>query len=347
MEKGMKKVCYAAGLALSAVWFSACSFQRPEETTSLSEIPVRVIVVDSSREIRTTSYVGTVNPIRSIVLSAKYPGTLVSLSVSQGDYVKKGQVLAEIESAAVKSSFDMAQATLRQAEDGFARVKQVHGSGTIADVKMVEVETQVKKARSAARAARQALEDCKLIAPFDGVVGEVYYTQGVEVSLLEPVLRVMDVSDLEIDFPVPEKEIGSIQVGDTVEIKVPALNDTIFNAAVTSKGMVASALSHSYTCKAHPDSSISGLLPGMVGKVYLNQDSRPGVVIPSDIVQMDAKGKYVWIVNDDNSVERRYIGLDGFSGKGVVVASGLEPGVRLIVEGSRKVSTGMRVKVIE
>lgn len=324
----------------------SCSELTHKGTRPVEEIPVRIEKVGRGSDLRTTSYVGTVSSARTVMVSAKYPGTLSQLNVSQGDSVRKNQILAKVVSAAVQSSYDMAKATLDQAEDGLKRVRQVYGSGTIPEVKMVEVNTQVSKARSAERAARKALEDCTLRAPFDGVVGDVYYSVGVDLSPLEPILKILDLKDMEIEFPVPEKEIGNVRVGDSVDVIVPAMNDVVVPAVVISKGMVASSLSHSYTCKASPVALVEGLLPGMVGKVYLHHQSNPAVIIPSSVVQMDSYGKYVWLVKD-NVVEKRYIRIDGFSGQGVVVTDGLEEGENLIVEGSRKVSSGMHVKMLE
>lgn len=341
----MKKLFYAClffGFVLLAV---SCSDSGSEKETD-KFVSVKVMPVKSERGIRSSSYVGSVIPLKSAVLSCRYPGTLTGLYVSQGDYVEKGQVLAQVESSSVESAYKMARATLEQAEDGYGRVMQVYGTGSIPDVKRVEVEAQLSKARAAAEAASRSLEDCKIKAPFAGVVGEVYCDRGVELSLLDPIAKVMDISDVEIRFPVPEKEIGRLRVGDTAYLVVPALKDSAFSARVKTKGMVASALAHSYDCTVEPLCRVDGLLPGMVCKVYLATDSRSGIVIPSSVVQMDAAGRYVWLVSD-SVVVKRYVEIDGFSGKGVVVTSGLEQGESLIVEGSRKVSTGMKVKVQE
>lgn len=333
-------------VVLVAGLMCSCSDLTHRGTRPVQQIPVKVEKVGLGSDMQTVSYVGTVTSARTATLSVRYPGTLVSLKVSQGDAVKKGQVLGRLESSAVKSSYEMAQATLTQAEDALERVLQVYGSGTIPEVKMVEVQTQVSKARSAAQAAAQALEDCTLKAPFDGVVGDLYCSQGVELAVLEPVMKIFDILDMEIEFPVPEKEIGNLKVGDSVDVIIPALGDVSVPAVIVSKGMVASSLSHSYTCKASPVGNVDGLLPGMVGKVYLHHRDNRAVVIPSSVVQMDAKGKYVWLV-EDSVVTKRYIVVKGFSGQGVVVSQGLSVGENLIVEGSRKVGSGTRVKMVE
>ena len=85
----------------------------------------------------------------------------------------------------------------------------------------------------------------------------------------------------------------------------------------------------------------------MVSRVYMSKNSEASITIPSSSVRTDMNGRYVWTVNEDNKVCKVYVTVDGFSGEGVIVTSGLGQGDRLIVEGISKISTGMKVKVIE
>ena len=91
---------------------------------------------------------------------------------------------------------------------------------------------------------------------------------------------------------------------------------------------------------------VKGLMPGMVCKVYDRTQEGSSIVIPASVVRTDGTGRYVWTVTPENTVEKRYITAGGFSGKGIVVDSGLEEGDRVITEGTQKVSGGMKVKVI-
>lgn len=324
---------------------ASCSTPK-KENASQEAVTVRVEKVKLQQGIRRAGYVGTVSPLKSAVLTSRYPGTLTQVFVKQGDYVTKGQILAQVQTASVKSSYEMARTTFEQAEDGYNRLLQVHGTGSVPEIKKVEVESQYKKSKAAFDAAKQALDDCTLKAPYAGIIGEVYCDEGVELSIADPVMQVLDISEVEIRFPVPEKEIGRIRPGDTAFFVIPAMEDSLCAGRVKTKGMVASALSHSYTCTLKPMKNIKGLLPGMVCKVYLYSELQAGIVVPSSVVQMDAQGKYVWVV-DNHLASKRYVETGGFHGKGVIVVSGLNDGDSVVVEGSRKISTGMEVKTVD
>lgn len=319
--------------------------QRAFDRSGHEEIPVRVMEVQNEEGVGARTYVGTVQPVKSAVLTAVYPGTLVCCNVREGDSVEKGDTIAVIESQSVLSSWKMAHATLDQAEDGYRRLAQVHGSGSVADVKMVEIQTQLSKARAAAEAADKALEDCTVKAPFDGVVGEVFAETGVDLSLAQPLVRLLDISSVDIEISVPENEYSAYSKGDEAYVDVPAAGGKDFRAVLKTKGLTASALSHSYRFVLEPEHGVAGLMPGMVCKVRFD-DPSSGIVIPASVVRIDMDGQYVWTVQD-GKVRKTYVTTGGFSGTGVIVEQGLSAGDIVITEGMQKVSGGMSVRTVE
>lgn len=341
----MIKTTYPLILSVGIVCsiMSGCAGKQHRDSNS-EPVPVRTITLQEETGFTGRTYVGSVTASRTAVLSCSYPGTLKRLDAKVGDMLQQGDTVAVIESQSVLSTKEMADATLAQAEDGYRRLSQVYDSGSVAEVKMIEIQTQLSKARASAQAAREALDKCTVKAPFPGVVGEVFCEQGVQTGVAEPLIRLMDVSSVEIDFSVPEKELGSISTGQVLDVEVPALDGIRFRAAVMSKGISASELSHSYRCTLSPESKIPGLMPGMVCKVYMSQESRHKIVVPASVVRTDGQGRYVWTVKDSR-VEKKYVTVGDFTGKGVSIASGLEAGDHVITQGAQKVSTGMVVTV--
>jgi RND family efflux transporter MFP subunit len=292
-------------------------------------------------------YVGEINASGSAVISTNHSGILEAINVHQGSHVKRGDVLAEVTSKNVIASYEISHATLRQAEDGYERVKKVHSSGTVADVKLVEIETQLAKATAAAKSSEEALEECKIKAPFNGTVSDVLVEQGIQINPGTPILQLVDLSTIEITIPVPEAEIGKIKIGQKALIDVPALNIKDIEAHVALKGVTAAFPSHTYQCTLVPEKKQTDLFPGMVCKVRLSEVSDSmRIRIPASSVEMDSDGRFVWVVKD-GIVGKTYVTVDGYQEQGVVISSGLEPGDKVIVKGAAKVSTGMKVNSIE
>ena len=291
--------------------------------------------------------------IRIEDLTFTYPGagqeTLshISLHVEKGDFVQAGDVIAEVESQSVISSWQISRSMLEQAEDGYRRARQVYDAGSMPDVKMVEVETKLAQARASADAAEAAMEDCRIKAPFSGVIGEVFVSEGVELDVIDRLVQLLDISTVEIDFPVPEKELSEIRTGEEAHVSVPALGGKNIPVRVKNKGITASPLSHTYECTASLLSPLEGLMPGMVVKVYVDGSSGEGITVPASVIRTDISGRYVWTVSENGIVDKKYVVTEGFSGQGVMISDGLSIGDKVIVEGVQKVCTGLKVRIVE
>lgn len=331
-------------LALIAV---SCADRGNRKVIEKEPINVGVLTVTPMSSQYYNVYVGEINASGSAVISTNHSGILEAINVQQGTHVNRGDVLAEVISKNVQASYDISHASLRQAEDGYERVKKVHESGTVPDVKLVEIETQLEKARAAAKSAEESLEECRIKAPFNGTVSEVFVEQGIQVNPGTAILKLVDLSTIEVSIPVPEGEIGRIKIGQKALIDVPALNITGIEAHVELKGVTAASPSHTYRCTLVPEKKQTNLYPGMVCKVRLSEVTESlRIRIPASAVEMDSNGRFVWVVND-GVVGRKYVTVDGYQEQGVIISSGLEPGDKVIVKGSAKVSTGMKVNSVE
>lgn len=340
----MKRTVYYLAVLLI---LAGCA-PKAQETAGAGRAPVTVKVqkITDVSSTETVSYVGTAEAAKSAVISAPNSGRLVSLEVRKGDRVSAGQVIGRIESQTVRSTWQMAQATLAQAEDGYDRAMQVYDSGSISEVQMVEINTKLSQARAAAEAAQNALDECTLKAPFDGYVAEVMADESVQLNMFDPVLRLMDISEIIIRFAVPESEINSLSVGQEVSVDVAATGSAALKGRILSKGISASPLSHSYDCTASLDAGPGKLMPGMVCEVHVSELGGHGAVVPASVVQTGTESRYLWTVRDGRA-QKTPVKVGGFSGNGVIITEGLDEGDLVIVEGYQKVSSGMKVTTEE
>lgn len=339
----MKKLLF---LFLILSLFS-CQERREKRSEAKTPIKVGVMTITSTESVNYKVYVGEVDASSSTIISAGHIGTLTSINVKQGATVKQGELLAEITSKNTIASYEMSQATLKQAEDGYERVKKVHESGTVADVKMIEIETQLAKARAAAKASEESMEECRLKAPFNGTISKIIAEEGVQVNPGTPILKLVDISTILIDIPVPEGEIGKLKIGQEALIDIPALDLCNLKAKIVSKGVTAEFPSHTYECRIAPLKQNPEILPGMVCKVRIHDIATiRSIIIPASSVEVDENGQYVWTVSN-GKVEKTYVTVKGYQDKGVMISDGLDLGDSIIIQGAAKVSTGMSVVSVE
>lgn len=342
----MNKLYAITAVALLLPCINSCDHHVIRVERQVEPVTVKVLSVKRGADARSTGFVGTVDASRTNIVNAPASGTLVSLPVRKGESVRKGQILADVRSETLESAHSMASASLEQAEDGWKRVQMLHESGTVSEAEYIKVQMQVQQARASESAARAALERCKPKAAFDGVVDEIWPSQNVELTIGQPILRLVDIKSLEIHFSLPEGDFGKYQAGQAASVEIPSLGKTL-PGRLAVKGTQAAVLSRSYDCTVTLGSKAEGLMPGMVCKVYLRSTSNEDrIEVPSSSVLTDMDGRYVWAVQDSVVCKKR-ITVAGYSKDGILVSEGLEEGDRVIIEGRRKVSSGVKVKTVE
>lgn len=322
----------------------SCSKLTPKEAAP-EVISVKVLTIDSiHQEGIIRNYVGSVEESFSTRLSFGTGGYIKNNYVSEGKMVKKGQLLLSLDKRNAESAYKAAKATLTQAQDGYKRLKQVYDQGSIAEVKWIEMQTNLAQAESMEQIALKSLNDCDMYAPFAGVVGEISAESGMNLLPMQPVLKLMDIDKVHISFSVPENEISVISIGQKARVEISALNNAQYSGKIIERGVVADPLSHSYTVKVELGNAQHELLPGMVGKVFIeNGADAQGFVVPSNAIQTGLNGSYVWI-DDNGKATRRQVKTDGFVRNGVLITDGLKQGDKIITEGYLKICEGISIK---
>jgi RND family efflux transporter, MFP subunit len=305
-------------------------------------ISVKTMTADTLSNIILNTYVGTVEESQSIELNFKYGGTLEQIKVKEGDRVNKGDFIARVSSSALISSQRTAEATLEQAKDGYTRLKKVYDNGSLPEVKWKEMVANLEKAQSSADLANDMVKESTLRAPISGVVASRNAEIGSNISPFQPIVRLINIDGVVVKISVPENEIGKINLDDKATISVAALGDRVYEGKVIEKGMIAAPFSHSYEVKLSIENTDGLLLPGMIGKTSLKSDISNGIVIPCNIVLLNDKEKFIWVVRDGRA-HKCPIKISGYSGKGIIVSEGLHQGDSIIEEGYQKVSEGMKV----
>lgn len=333
-------VCLSASLLI-------CSCTGKEKHTSAwsDTINVETLVVGDGSTPTERNYVGDIGSQREVSLSFLLGGTLTKVAVKNGDHVNQGQLLATVDATTATSMHAAAVATLRQAEDGYRRLEGVYREGGVSEVKWVEMQTNLEKARQAEVSARKHLEDCSIRAPFSGVVSCSDRQVGQEMRPGETFARVIDLNRLLVKFSVPEQEISQIRVGDEATAEVSALGDTPLTLRITDKSLLANPLGHTYCVEASiVPGDVKGLLPDMVAKVHVQLSAEGGIVVPSDCLQTMPEGTVVWVVKGGKA-DHRLVAVGDFVRNGVVVKEGLAVGDTIVIAGQQKLYTGARVKM--
>lgn len=338
----MEKMYVAVAGLLTLCLMTGCH----TKTNTAETAPVKVTVekIKLSATDGTQCFSGTVEESNGSALSFVTGGTIRQIFVSPGQMVAKGELLAEVDPTSLQNAYEATLATRQQAEDAYARMKQLHDNNSLPEIQWMEVQSKLKQAIAAEQIAKKSLNDTKLYAPFGGFISAKTAETGQNVLPGMPVLNLVKITQVKVKIAVPENEIASIRKGETVSVKVSALGDKTYTGTVTEKGVAAHPLSRSYDVKAVVDNRNHELLPGMVCNVSRQQNGTPAaIILPTPVVLLDGTNReFVWI-NANGKAEKRIVETGDLTPSGIIIRSGLAEGEEVIVSGQQKVSEGMKI----
>ncbi len=338
-----------------------CSCGGKQEQQADRAVRVKVMKIGSVQVNGEQGYSGTVEESDGVSVSFSTSGTVRSISVSEGQMVGAGQVLATLDGADQQSALasskavtQQAREALRQAQDTYNRSKRLHEGGVISDSKWVEAQTAlataqqgVKSAEALERISGKSSSDTRLRAPFAGYISVKAADVGQNVVAGEMILKLVKIDQVKVKISVPEEEVSRIVKGETMFVTCDALSDAEFYGRVVEKGVAADPLSRTYEIKLLVNNPAHKLLPGMICNVYTSfHRGQLSVFVPAQVVQLNPDNRmFVWVVKNGKAT-KRFINFVADTSQGVRVGGGLEPGDLLIVEGQQMVSEGTPCRII-
>lgn len=332
-------------LLLTVLIVSSCNNTNcNQESGKVHRILVETFIIKSQMKENYYKYVGIIEEINGVMLSFEVGGNIKSMKVNSGQKVEHGELLASLEPSELRHTYEASCAVLAQAEDAYKRYGELYRKGSLPEIQWVEIENKYKQAVSAEKMARKKLEDCELYAPFDGVIAEKRADIGMNVLPSQPVFKLVNVQKVKVKIAVPEKEISSIKLGQSILFTVDALNNRSFECVVTEKGVMADPISHTYEVKGEVSNTDGTLMPGMVCQVALSShDKESCIIVPIHAIQVKENGeKFVWL-EDDGTAKICPVETGVLCSDGVIINQGLHNGDKVIVNGYQKISEGMKV----
>lgn len=328
---------------------SACQeATKPGENDK--SIRVKVLPVQTANADFDIKYSGTIEESGNVTLNFGVVGIVSRVLVNEGDPVKKGQLLAEMNSDTYQYAYDMALSRQKQAEDAYKRLKIMFDNKNLPEIKLIEVETKLQEARSLASIAKKNLTDCRLYATADGVVGRRTIEPGMNAMPDVTVLNIVQIDPIHAKVSVSENEISQTRIGDQATIDIPAIGPTTYHATVKEIGVMADPLAHTYKVKiAIPNPELQ-IKPGMICNVsLLRKSTRPSLMVPSQAVIIDTGGKsFVYTVDHSGKkAVKKFVTPGKLLAEGIEILSGLEKEDRIIVSGQHKISDASAIRIEE
>lgn len=334
-------------MAIGFLFFSpGCQSQEPTRVQAPTTVEVQDVKPANYQT--QISYSGTIEESVSISLSFPIPGMVDRVMVRQGQKVRKGELLATVNGDSYKNAYELSLAKQKQAEDAYQRFEPMFKNSTMPEIKMVEIQTGLKQSIASTAIAKKNWDDCKLVAPIDGVIGKRSIEPGMNVLPGVPVLTLVQIEKVFVRFPVPENEVSRVKKEQPAEINIPALGSGVYHGKVEEIGVIANILSRSYDAKIGLPNPSGDIRPGMVCNVRLMIDDKTNcLIVPNHAVQVDENGEHFVYVADmtTNKAQKRKITIGPLLTDGICVTGGLETNEKVIVSGGQKLADNSAIVI--
>ncbi len=365
-KRNMVKMCGMALLFLSIIACSTPAADEGKKDESYGAAPVKVYRVQRQKISEKLFYTGVIQAMNKINVTPDIGGKIAKIHVEEGDRVQKGQLLAELDTRAVRLQLDQAQAALAVAEANYndaqknmERMERLKKEDAASDQQYEKVklayeaaDAQLKQARAAVNLARYNLDVSLMKAPFSGVVasknaevGEVINPMMGGFSPTSGVLTLMDFSRVKIEIDATQQDIVRIKKGQPAQLRVTAMPDRIFQGRVSMVNITADPVSKKFKVEVTVDNPDLALRPNTFGEVSLEVSTHEhALVIPQKAV---LENKYAFRVKDDNTVERVELSLGLQNSDRIEVINGLKEGDLVVVEGNFGLEDGTQIEIRE
>lgn len=309
------------------------------------------VTLDSVRVKSFTEYVdiqGEIATKGDYLITAEQPGTLTSLNLREGQYVKKGTLVGTVDNSSIQSSIAELQLQLDLARDVFDRRKRLWDQKIGSEMEFLQAKNNVEALEKSIATAGTQLRKSQIYAPSNGVIESVNVKQGEIVSPGVPIATLIDVSNVQIVADVSESYLSSVSVGDELEVNIPALEiDT--KAWISNIGSIINPANRTFRIEARVSNKGGKLKPNLLTMLKIKKfEKNDAIVVPTGVLQREGSTDFVYVLGKEKDTDvafKKAVKVERSAGGETIIASGLSGVELLIDEGKTLVKNGSAVTI--
>ena len=336
-------------LVLTLILMAGCGGKPPQDVTASEEPKGKVapvMTVQKQSEPVMLSAMAVAEAGREAELSFTASGTVSKMHVTSGTQVRKGQVLAVLDTDATRSSstrqldIEDARRDLEQAEGDLSRYEALHQADAISNVELENKQRAVKNAASQLERAKISSEDKNIVAPFSGTVVEINRREGETASMGTPVMMIADLSEVKLTLNVSGDLVNNFKSG--WKVNVTREDGVQAEGNITSVARVTDSATGKYPVEIKLSNGDAGWRGGMTALVEVPRTLATGLVIPLGGLGLDGEQRYVLVV-ENGVAQKRHVQVGQVMKDDIEILAGLQEGERVITGGIAFITEGTKI----
>ena len=335
-------------LVLTTPWLVACGGEDEAMADPAAGPQERIATVRTSvaepEDVRDLAiFSADLQPVKRATLAAEVAGNIETLTVELGQRVRKGQLLARIDTRAVRQQLAEAEALFNQAQDRFERAEKLFAKRSITKEQHIDAVAGRDVAEARLASAKLRLEKSEVKAPWSGHVAAKRVEVGDYAAPGQPLLDLVATDRLKVKASASAADVPYLKVGVPVVVRVDAYPGETFEGEVVRLGAELDPGTRTLEVVAEIENQDLRLRPGHFGRMELERRVLADVLmVPlTSVIDFESR-KVVYVVND-GVAELREVVLGPVLDQRVLVAEGLVAGERFIIAGQQHVADGQRV----
>jgi membrane fusion protein (multidrug efflux system) len=333
---------------LSLFFFVACD-DEPDSNArgARGGGPVKVVTarVEMQSLVDEIQALGTANANESVEIRSRVTSLVERVVFEEGQVVKAGQLLIELESSEIVAGLALAEAALSESLSLYNRNESLSDKQAISASNLEQLLAGVKVNEALVVAAKARLANTRIRAPFSGRLGLRRVSPGSFVDSSTIITTLDDVTSIKLDFSVPETFVTVVNEGMSILARSIVFPDRVFKGEVSSIDTRLDPVSRAVQVRAIIPNDDGLLKPGMFMTVDLQRDRGDVLVAPEQAIVPEGTTQYVFVVVN-NVVEKRAVILGRRIPGFVVIREGIVAGESVVTEGTGKVRQDSQVEVI-
>ena len=290
---------------------------------------------------------------KNVLILPEFQGTLEQIFVSEGQKVKKGQLLAEINDSGLKDQVDQLIIQANFAKENFERTERLWNNNIGSEIQYLKSKTDFESSQKMVEQMKDRLSKTMIYAPFEGEIDEIISNQGSNlIPGVSQILRLVNLDKIYAEASVSEKYIAYIDKGTNAIVQVPLLGREIVSEIIQTGNFI-NPSNRTFRVEVPVENIDNKIKQNLDAKIKINIYSKQdAVVIPLRVVREDASGKnFVYVMSEDIKegvyiTSKTFISLGNKNSTEVEVIDGLKIGDTLVLEGANIVEDSQRVKII-
>lgn len=352
------------GCVLSLLFFSltACNEQQATQTAKdRPPIPIRVAMILKQKVQQSVTLVGTVEPRKRSIVASQIKGLVKSFPAKEGREAKEGQILAQLRTDTLNIQLDSAMAFHREAQTRHNQAKRdlrrtrllfqkelvTQKESDDAIAQETALRERLSQLDAEIRQAQDHLAKSRIVAPFDGWITQEFTEVGQWVEAGGRVVEMVDLSDVKVEIPLPERYVRHIRIDDQVTVLFDGLPGFEAQGRIFSIVAQADRIARTFPVKAVIPNRNFAIKSGMVSRVTLPVGQPyESLVVPKDAVVLRGEKQFIFLV-EHGTVTQIPVTLLMHLEKGVEISGPIQEGMTVVIEGNERLFPGQPVRILD